>query len=495
MEKDIEAELEEEESPLPSPLPDVEMLPPDTADKRYALTLEAMRNDENFLWMQLSKCRITDKRTRKLFAALKDNTSVTSIDLSDNVITDEGMNFLTGVLAVGMAPNLIHINLRGNPISSKGRELLAGLYHLRNQLLVEYDMDEEPSEERESDLSMRNDWQESFPRNKWIGNCTEAGGPEDPEATNLFAGAQRQRACNPRILEEQAEALVQALQQSSTKSTSTAEFAPNLKQLGGILTQLLELHRAHLAEWTSLDQLPKGIKEVVENVKTLVFILDVTPAPHQSQRRTEEASAGLHRIAVVNVLGELLEAGCPVMDSQLLAQTVPGRLVALFFQYPWNSILQGSLCKCFLAVLGRPGTPLCSAALTGSSGLISLCAKVGSECAALSMGRRPGYGGYIVKLSRTLQVLGEKDTSINELLHQSEEWTTYAGADGPLSKLLAEQTGDLGGPKPLLSRSMASFFQNDPSRSSAAFEQLRGLFLPFMQDRRPLDVQVKSEAY
>jgi Ran GTPase-activating protein (RanGAP) involved in mRNA processing and transport len=72
----------------------------------------------------------------QLFAALKDNTSVTSIDLSDNVITDEGMSFLTGVLAVGMAPNLIHINLRGNPISSKGRELLAGLYHLRNQLLV-----------------------------------------------------------------------------------------------------------------------------------------------------------------------------------------------------------------------------------------------------------------------------------------------------------------------------------------------------------------------
>ena len=70
-------------------------------------------------------------------------------------------------------------------------------------LQVEYDMDEEPSEGKESDWSMKNAWQESFPRNKWIGNCTEAGGLEDPEATNLFAGAQRQRACNPRLLEEQ----------------------------------------------------------------------------------------------------------------------------------------------------------------------------------------------------------------------------------------------------------------------------------------------------
>lgn len=49
------------------------------------------------------------------------------------------------------------------------------------------------------------------------------------------------------------------------------------------------------------------------------------------------------------------------------------------------------LCRLIQAVLGRPGTPICSAALAGSTGLPSLCAKVGSECAALSMGKRPGY--------------------------------------------------------------------------------------------------------
>jgi len=92
----------------------------------------------------------------------------------------------------------------------------------------------------------------------------------------------------------------------------------------------------------------QGLKEVVEDMKTLILILDMVAAPHQSQRRTEEASAGLHRIAVVNVLGELLEAECPVMDGQLLALAVPGRLIALFFQFPWNSILQGSLCNFFL---------------------------------------------------------------------------------------------------------------------------------------------------
>lgn len=66
-----------------------------------------------------------------------------------------------------------------------------------------------------------------------------------------------------------------------------------------------------------------------------------------------------------------------------------------------------------------------------------------------------------------------------ELVQQNAQWVAYAQADGPLAKMAAEQAGDLGGPKPVLSRSMASFFRNDPGRSSAAFGHLRGLFLPY----------------
>lgn len=55
----------------------------------------------------------------------------------------------------------------------------------------------------------------------------------------------------------QAQALVQVLQQSIATNMAPAEIAANLKQLGGILTQLLEFHRDRLPEWTSLDQLPK----------------------------------------------------------------------------------------------------------------------------------------------------------------------------------------------------------------------------------------------
>ncbi len=86
--------------------------------------------------IEMCACGGGEGGTVQLFTALKDNTSVTSIDLSDNVITDEGMQFMTGVLAGGIAPNLIHVNVRGNPVSERGKELLSGLFHLRKQLKV-----------------------------------------------------------------------------------------------------------------------------------------------------------------------------------------------------------------------------------------------------------------------------------------------------------------------------------------------------------------------
>jgi hypothetical protein len=43
------------------------------------------------LWVQLNQCRLGDKKARKLSEALRTNTAVTSIDLSHNQITDNGV--------------------------------------------------------------------------------------------------------------------------------------------------------------------------------------------------------------------------------------------------------------------------------------------------------------------------------------------------------------------------------------------------------------------
>lgn len=56
----------------------------------------------------------------QFFVVLKDNMLMIFIDFLNNVIIDEGMSFLMGVLVVGMVLNFFCINFQGNFISSKG---------------------------------------------------------------------------------------------------------------------------------------------------------------------------------------------------------------------------------------------------------------------------------------------------------------------------------------------------------------------------------------
>lgn len=72
----------------------------------------------------------------QLFSALKENNTLTSLDLSENLMTDDSIQFLLGVLAAGSAPNLIYVDVRGNPISDKSQEILGRLHNLRKHLKV-----------------------------------------------------------------------------------------------------------------------------------------------------------------------------------------------------------------------------------------------------------------------------------------------------------------------------------------------------------------------
>jgi hypothetical protein len=55
----------------------------------------------------------------------------------------------------------------------------------------------------------------------------------------------------------QAEIAVQMLRQAAQLNKPPAEIAAFAKQLGGILSQLVDLHRLKFSGWTSADQLSK----------------------------------------------------------------------------------------------------------------------------------------------------------------------------------------------------------------------------------------------
>ncbi|KAL3929073.1 MAG: hypothetical protein SGPRY_002113 [Prymnesium sp.] len=106
--------------PQPPPLHD--------AHERYLGALSALRNpqgEEEAFWISLSNCGIGDKKARKLAEALKQSggCSLTSIDLSDNLISDSGAAALTAALQTkAVAPRLLNFSLVGNPLSEDGRQ-------------------------------------------------------------------------------------------------------------------------------------------------------------------------------------------------------------------------------------------------------------------------------------------------------------------------------------------------------------------------------------
>ena len=103
-------------------------------DAALAAGLDQLRHGG--LWVALPGAGITDKRLKALCDSLR-GSSVTSLDLSGNRISDAGAAALASALgAVAVAPDLISLNLAGNPLTDVGRAALQSLAKARKGLDV-----------------------------------------------------------------------------------------------------------------------------------------------------------------------------------------------------------------------------------------------------------------------------------------------------------------------------------------------------------------------
>lgn len=86
----------------------------------------------------------------------------------------------------------------------------------------------------------------------------------------------------------------------------------------------------------------QGLPFLLDNFGVFLTVLDMNPDPIMCQRKVEEQSAGLHRIALVELLNLLLVPTSPCIENELLEKGTPARISSLFFQFPWNSVIQGA---------------------------------------------------------------------------------------------------------------------------------------------------------
>lgn len=439
--------------------PKESMTPKDISSKRYTAALESLKeNDGLVLCLQLHNCQIDDERASKLFLAMEHSDTITSVDLSYNLITDDGFCSLTQLLRGGSIPSLIFLDVRGNPISSKTHELLDGIQHVRKILKIYHDSDTSKDGEHLSKLDeeVGTERTVNLYRSKWSAACTDNG-------DNWFLSKASTCGQSAFTLKDRVQSAIEFVKVERTLNTS--RLAVLLKEISHLASQELSLQLPNDISRQNHIEYPEGVKYLVNNFPTLISILDMEP----SQGTAVDWGAGLHRVAIVEVICIILLPCLSLVEEHIISSGVLAKLLKLFSDFPQNSILHCVVVRCLQAILSQSSTVLFWS-LVKDSCLPSFLAREGTKFAGLHQGRRPSYCGQIFTLSKTLCNLEEIDEGLKGFLNKNEEWKLYVSPDGPFRKMQKEQSGDLCGPKPVLPRLVTNFLQN-PSRNLVQVNQ------------------------
>jgi len=129
---------------------------PDEIQQQVKATMEQMRVDhlpnkfgegikrlveDSANHVELSVSRISDKEVVQIVEAFKSSSTLTSLDLSHNEITDIGVQALVTGLAMGGAKNLKELKICRNQYGVMGRNMLAGLQAMRKTMKLYYDQE------------------------------------------------------------------------------------------------------------------------------------------------------------------------------------------------------------------------------------------------------------------------------------------------------------------------------------------------------------------
>ncbi|CAI5532231.1 unnamed protein product [Closterium sp. Naga37s-1] len=276
--------------------PDLDdMLPVEVAEKRFAAALESMRSKADLcMWVQLARCRVGDKKLRRLTDALIHCETVTSVDLSENLISDAGLRQLACALsAPSAAPDLISLNVKRNPISASGRACLANLQAVRKLVRIEYEESPPPAAQEKKGAQG--------------GKGQGMADPRGFESGERMGGGLASKASNPQIridaavrfIREASEKLQQmAPEGSSSRSIVTRVFDSGM--MAEALEDVVELVDADLRRNPSksyhnspISKLPLPLRLVVESLPTFASLLELPIPPQQCQRKLAKPAARL----------------------------------------------------------------------------------------------------------------------------------------------------------------------------------------------------------
>lgn len=459
------------------------------AETRYKSALDLLQsNDEDGMWIRLSDCHIFDAKARKISEALANNKQVTSLDLSANHISTEGAKALAHVLEGGAAPDLILLDLRGNAeIGEEGLQALAEVQKGRRDLKVEVGqlpggsdgssgtgaVDENLPPEQGGSSAHENGKQGAAP-SPLVRKYFQVGDEDssDPDGDNRSEESVDPETMSGRLWGAVDEAL-------SSAPVDLPLVGELLREVGGSVCEEMNSCALPMLPGTCADELKTFTRDALAKLPVLARVLDLAPPHvlHTFQRTTPLPAVGSHRVAVADLVVQLLRAGCSLVSQHVAAQPLVPRITLLACQHPTSNALQCAVLQIMQSALEGdvPGLALgMFQAGWGLGGggqqapLQSVLARIGAEQVDVAVGLRPAHVGFVIYLSNMLKdvaagrgAAGEDGGTqgdshggaasphwLTQALAGEGEWCEFTRPGGPLSRLTEQQRGPLGPPKP-----------------------------------------------
>jgi len=458
----------QETRPQPEVLPD--------AEARYSQALDSLRcNDETGMWISLKNCNIGDKKVKKLVDLLKNNDTVTSINLDNNVISEGGFQNLAAALGSGSAKNLIELSVRTSANTDSVQNIWDGLTKLRKNLSIEYEpiVEESPSPSTanvDADTSAPTSspeseklFEKSPPKTGKVPNfdldleeedlddidgdvVVEGFEPNDVDADWDELREERDHSLLP---SDAADDMVAECLQLAGEGWEAPPLGVALQNLAKALDE--DTGDGIIGTNVPLRQLPPIVKKLIAKLDGFVDILDLEPRSVLTQYGSgvPQRAVGTHRVFAVEIFVRILQIGAEELDMKLAETDASLKIVNLLLDYPWANSAHGVCLQYLQNALSVP--PLAKQLLEGGEkSLPNRLAKLGSTAADQGVSRRNGNVGHIMVLSKLLVSMQNSDdvSTAMKQLGENTSWCNYIAEDGPLSRLVNQQEGNLCGPKP-----------------------------------------------
>jgi len=360
--------------------------------------------------VNLSNCRIDDKRAKRIAQSLTESATVTMLDFSHNAITDQGAQALCQALVEGGAPHLIMLNLQSNNLTDTAQEALITELAVRPKLVVHLSTApvlQTPNEEPVLEL------EECMPE------------PPKVDAPVCYAPPSPIK-CGEDSSQYVSESLQTIKDEAVRDPSDVCEALETLLQVLG--TDM---------ESNSFE----SFRCVGANMKIFSCLLSQPSTPHEHTTGQSPNGLGVRRYLVSSIVS--LCTKLELMHPTLHEHGVCLACLNLFFEFPFASGLHYAVTQMLLAVLDTPGELRDTMILNPGSGLLSLMAAVvGDPLESHStIGLRSGVVGPLVIIFKAIKARALQDDTLGEQLVAVASWEPMCEV---LETLAEEQEGGLG---------------------------------------------------